>query len=218
MRKQKNNMLKIGVLVSGSGTNLQSIIDSIKAGYIPGEIAIVISDKKSAFGLQRAINENIPSVFISKKQAGSIDNFNAEIIRALKSYSVDLVVLAGYLSILSKEFIQAYRNQIINIHPSLIPSFCGNGYYGLKVHEAAINHGVKVSGATVHFVDEGTDTGAIILQKTVEVLPLDSAETLQQKVLKLEHQLLPLAVKLFCEKKLNIIELENKPTKVLVLK
>ncbi len=211
-------MLKIGVLVSGSGTNLQSIIDSIKAGHIQGEIAIVISDKKSAFGLQRAISENIPSVFISKKQAGSIDNFNAEIIRALKSYSVDLVVLAGYLSILSKEFIQAYRNQIINIHPSLIPSFCGNGYYGLKVHEAAINHGVKVSGATVHFVDEGTDTGAIILQKTVEVLPLDSAETLQQKVLKLEHQLLPLAVKLFCEKKLNIIELENKPTKVLVLK
>jgi len=210
-------MLKIGVLVSGSGTNLQAIIDAIKQNNIIAEIVVVISDKKNAFGLQRAINENIPAIFISKKQAGSIENFNAEIVNTLKDHLVDLVVLAGYLSILSHHFISTYRNRIINIHPSLIPSFCGNGFYGIKVHEAAIKQGVKISGATVHFVDEGTDTGAIILQKAVEVLPLDTAETLQQRILKLEHELLPLAVKLFCENKLQIIEIENTITKVLVI-
>ena len=210
-------MLKIGVLVSGRGTNLQAIIDAIKQNNIIAEIVVVISDKKNAFGLQRAINENIPAIFISKKQAGSIENFNAEIVNTLKDHLVDLVVLAGYLSILSHHFISTYRNRIINIHPSLIPSFCGNGFYGIKVHEAAIKQGVKISGATVHFVDEGTDTGAIILQKAVEVLPLDTAETLQQRILKLEHELLPLAVKLFCENKLQIIEIENTITKVLVI-
>jgi len=210
-------MLKIGVLVSGSGTNLQAIIDAIKQNNIIAEIVVVISDKKNAFGLQKAINENIPAIFISKKQAGSIENFNAEIVNTLKDHLVDLVVLAGYLSILSHHFISTYRNRIINIHPSLIPSFCGNGFYGIKVHEAAIKQGVKISGATVHFVDEGTDTGAIILQKAVEVLPLDTAETLQQRILKLEHELLPLAVKLFCENKLQIIEIENTITKVLVI-
>lgn len=210
-------MLKIGVLVSGSGTNLQAIIDAIKQNNIIAEIVVVISDKKNAFGLQRAINENIPAIFISKKQAGSIENFNAEIVNTLKDHLVDLVVLAGYLSILSHHFISTYRNRIINIHPSLIPSFCGNGFYGIKVHEAAIKQGVKISGATVHFVDEGTDTGAIILQKAVEVLPLDTAETLQQRILKLEHELLPLAVKLFCENRLQIIEIENTITKVLVI-
>lgn len=210
-------MLKIGVLVSGSGTNLQAIIDAIKQNNIIAEIVVVISDKKNAFGLQRAINENIPAIFISKKQAGSIENFNTEIVNTLKDHLVDLVVLAGYLSILSHHFISTYRNRIINIHPSLIPSFCGNGFYGIKVHEAAIKQGVKISGATVHFVDEGTDTGAIILQKAVEVLPLDTAETLQQRILKLEHELLPLAVKLFCENKLQIIEIENTITKVLVI-
>jgi len=210
-------MLKIGVLVSGSGTNLQAIIDAIKQNNIIAEIVVVISDKKNAFGLQKAINENIPAIFISKKQAGSIENFNTEIVNTLKDHLVDLVVLAGYLSILSHHFISTYRNRIINIHPSLIPSFCGNGFYGIKVHEAAIKQGVKISGATVHFVDEGTDTGAIILQKAVEVLPLDTAETLQQRILKLEHELLPLAVKLFCENKLQIIEIENTITKVLVI-
>jgi len=210
-------MLKIGVLVSGSGTNLQAIIDAIKQNNIIAEIVVVISDKKNAFGLQKAINENIPAIFISKKQAGSIENFNTEIVNTLKDHLVDLVVLAGYLSILSHHFISTYRNRIINIHPSLIPSFCGNGFYGIKVHEAAIKQGVKISGATVHFVDEGTDTGAIILQKAVEVLPLDTAETLQQRILKLEHELLPLAVKLFCENRLQIIEIENTITKVLVI-
>jgi len=210
-------MLKIGVLVSGSGTNLQAIIDAIKQNNIIAEIVVVISDKKNAFGLQRAINENIPAIFISKKQAGSIENFNTEIVNTLKDHLVDLVVLAGYLSILSHHFISTYRNRIINIHPSLIPSFCGNGFYGIKVHEAAIKQGVKISGATEHFVDEGTDTGAIILQKAVEVLPLDTAETLQQRILKLEHELLPLAVKLFCENRLQIIEIENTITKVLVI-
>lgn len=211
-------MLKIGVLVSGSGTNLQAIIDNIKSGFIAAKISVVISNKKSAFGLERAKIEGISAQFISKKQAGSLENFNKEIITTLQNHKIDLVVLAGYLSILSEEFISTYRNKIINIHPALIPSFCGAGYYGLNVHKAALDYGVKLSGATVHFVDEGTDTGPIILQKTVEVLNDDTAETLQKRVLKVEHELLPLSIKLFCESKLQIIEKENSKTKVLVLK
>lgn len=210
-------MLKIGVLVSGSGTNLQAIIDNINSGFIAAEIAVVISNRKKAYGLERAKIANIPSLFISKKQAGSINNFNKQIINTLQEYQVDLVVLAGYLSILSEEFISTYQNKTINIHPALIPSFCGTGYYGLKVHQAALDYGVKLSGATVHFVDEGTDTGPIILQKTVEVLNNDTAESLQQRVLKIEHELLPLSIKLFCENKLQIIEKGNFKTKVLVI-
>jgi len=209
-------MIKIGVLISGSGTNLQAIIDNVKTGFIPAQIAVVISNKASAYGLERAKNENIPSVFISKKQAGTSENFNNEIVETLKSYQVDLVVLAGYLNILSTNFIETFRNKIINVHPSLIPSFCGNGYYGLNVHQAAIDYGVKLSGATVHFVDEGTDTGPIILQKSVAVDDSDTAETLQQSVLKIEHELLPYAVKLFCESKLEMINSLNTKTKVLV--
>ena len=210
-------MLKIGVLVSGSGTNLQAIIDNIKSGFIAAEISVVISNRKSAYGLERAKGEGIPAQFISKKQAGNLVNFNKEIISSLQYHNVDLVVLAGYLSILSEEFISTYRNKIINIHPALIPSFCGAGYYGLNVHQAALDYGVKLSGATVHFVDEGTDTGPIILQKTVEVLNDDTAESLQQRVLKVEHELLPLSIKLFCESKLQIIKKENSKTKVLVV-
>lgn len=198
--------LKIGVLISGSGTNLQSLIDNIEKGFINAEISVVISNRQNAYGLERARQHNIDAVCINQKHYDSFEKFNDAIIEELSAHSVELVVLAGYLKILSHKFIEAYRNRIMNIHPSLIPSFCGKGYYGLKVHEAAINYGVKVSGATVHFVDEEADTGPIILQKTIEVDYNDTSETLQQKVLKIEHDLLPLAVKYFCEERLEVTE------------
>lgn len=196
--------IKIGVLISGSGTNLQSLIDNIEQGFVRGEISVVISNKENAYGLERARQHNIDAVFINQKKFESFRKFNDEIIEVLKSHNVDLVILAGYLKLLSNKFIETYRNKIINIHPSLIPSFCGKGFYGIHVHEAVIEYGVKVSGATVHFVDEGADTGPIIMQETVEVNYDDNKETLQQKVLKVEHKLLPLAVKYFCEGKLQV--------------
>ncbi|MDF2949605.1 MAG: phosphoribosylglycinamide formyltransferase [Sedimentibacter sp.] len=197
--------LKIGVLISGSGTNLQSIIDSIERGYINAEISVVISNKENAFGLERAMNHNINAVYINQRQYESFGKFNDAIYDVLKNNQVDIVVLAGYLKILSHKLIENYKNRIINIHPSLIPSFCGKGYYGIKVHEAAIDYGVKLSGATVHFVDEGADTGPIILQETAKVDYNDTAESLQKKVLKIEHELLPLAVKLLCENRLEVV-------------
>ena len=196
--------LKIGVLISGSGTNLQALINNVENGYINGQISIVISNKENAYGLERARMHNIPAVFINQRNYDSFEKFNDEIMEELEKHQVDVVVLAGYLKILSHKFIEKYKNKIINIHPSLIPSFCGKGFYGLKVHEAAISYGVKVSGATVHFVDEGADTGPIILQETVNVDFNDSAESLQQKILKIEHKLLPLAVKLLCENKIEV--------------
>ena len=195
---------KIGVLLSGSGTNLQSIIDNINMGNINGKIAVVISNKKDAYGLERARKNDIPAVYVDIKDYEGYEEFNDAIIEELENYNVELVVLAGYLKILSKKFIEKYRNNIINIHPSLIPSFCGKGYYGLKVHKAAVDYGVKVSGATVHFVDEGADTGPIIIQEAVEVSPDDTAESLQQKILKIEHKILPLAVKYYCDGKIEI--------------
>ncbi len=202
---------KIAVLISGGGTNLQALID--KLDEINGYIDIVISNKRDAYGLERAKLNSIDTLYINQKEYNSIDEFNNKIIEELTKHSIDLVVLAGYLKILSKSFINSFRNRIINIHPSLIPSFCGDGYYGLKVHEAAINYGVKISGATVHFVTENTDAGPIILQDTVQVDDNDTAESLQKKVLQLEHKLLPEAVKLFCEDRLII---ENR--KVIVKK
>ncbi len=196
--------LKIGVLISGSGTNLQSLIDNIEKGFINAEISVVISNNENAYGLERARMHNIDTVYINKKKYDSFEKFNDAIIEEMHSHNVDLVVLAGYLKMLSHKFIEIYRNRIMNIHPSLIPSFCGKGYYGLKVHEAAVSYGVKMSGATVHFVDEEADTGPIILQKTVEVDYNDTAEILQRKVLKIEHDLLPLAVKYFCEGNLEV--------------
>lgn len=196
--------LKIGVLLSGSGTNLQSLIDNVENGFINAEISVVISNKENAYGLERARNHHIDAIFINQKNYESFAKFNDAIIAELKNRGVNLVVLAGYLKILSDKFIETYPNKIINIHPSLIPSFCGKGYYGIKVHEAVIEYGVKISGATVHFVDEGADTGPIILQETVHVDYDDTKETLQQKVLKIEHKILPLAVKYFCEGKLHI--------------
>lgn len=189
-------MKNIAVLVSGGGTNLQSIIDAVEAGKINGQIKLVISNKEGAYGLERAKKHNIRAVFEKDEQA---------IIDIMKENEIDLVVLAGFLKILSPNFTKAFENRIINIHPSLIPSFCGKGYYGLKVHEAAIEYGVKVSGATVHFVDENADTGPIIKQDTVEVFAGDSAEDLQQRVLKIEHKILSQVVADYCDDKIRVV-------------
>ena len=189
-------MKNIAVLVSGGGTNLQSIIDAVEAGKINGQIKLVISNKEGAYGLERAKNHNIRAVFEKDEQA---------IIDIMKESQIDLVVLAGFLKILSPNFTKAFENRIINIHPSLIPSFCGKGYYGLKVHEAAVEYGVKVSGATVHFVDENADTGPIIRQETVEVLPEDSPQDLQQRVLKIEHRILSQVVADYCDDKIRVV-------------
>ncbi len=202
--------LKIGVLISGSGTNLQSLIDNVESGNINGEISVVISNKKDAYGLERAQKYKIDAVYLNPKSYGSSEEYNDAIIEELEKRGVSLVVLAGYLKILSEKFIKSYRNRIINIHPSLIPSFCGKGYYGIRVHEAAIDYGVKVSGATVHFVDEQADTGPIILQEAVCVDD-DTKETLQKKILKVEHKLLPTAVKYFCDGR---IEVQNRKVKI----
>lgn len=190
-------MKNIAVLVSGGGTNLQSIIDAVESGEINAKITVVISNKEDAYGLERARKHNIKAIFEKNEEA---------IIKELKENKVDLVVLAGFLKILSYKFTKAFENKIINIHPSLIPSFCGMGYYGLKVHEAAIDYGVKVSGATVHFVDENADTGAIIAQGVVDVLPEDSPKDLQNRVLKVEHSLLKEVVKKYCEDKIKVVD------------
>ena len=189
-------MKNIAVLVSGGGTNLQSIIDGVEAGKINGQIKLVISNKEGAYGLERAKKHNIRAVFEKDEQA---------IIDIMKENKIDLVVLAGFLKILSPNFTRAFENRIINIHPSLIPSFCGKGYYGLKVHEAAIEYGVKISGATVHFVDENADTGPIIRQDTVEVFAGDSPQDLQQRVLKIEHKILSRVVADYCDDKIRLV-------------
>ncbi len=199
-------MVRIGVLVSGGGTNLQAIIDNIKSGYISsGEIAAVVSSKEGAFALERAKNAGIPGKVIARKSFPSEDEYEEEMIRHFKSYNVELIVLAGFMTILSGKFINAYKNRIINVHPALIPSFCGDGFYGLKVHEAALAKGVKVTGATVHFVTEETDAGPIILQKAVDVEDDDTPETLQKRVMEqAEWKILPEAVKLFTEGRLEV--------------
>lgn len=177
-------MLKIAVLISGGGSNLQSIIDAIENKEILCSIDCVISDRE-AFGIKRAEKHGIKTFLLDRKIYG--DTLSDEILKIVDG-RVDLIVLAGYLSILKGDILKRFKNRIINIHPSLIPSFCGPNMYGIKVHEAAIEYGVKVSGCTVHFVDEGTDTGSIILQRTVEVYPNDDAKTLQQRILTQEHR------------------------------
>ena len=177
-------MLKIVVCVSGGGTNLQAIIDSIKSGKLQDtEIIGVISNNPGAYALERAKNAGIKEICVSPKSFADREEFNRAFLDALNDFNPDLVVLAGFLVVIPKIVIEAYRGRIINIHPSLIPSFCGTGYYGLKVHEAALARGVKITGATVHYVDEGTDTGPIIMQKAVEVLPGDTPEILQRRVM-----------------------------------
>ncbi|MBQ7943885.1 MAG: phosphoribosylglycinamide formyltransferase [Lachnospiraceae bacterium] len=189
-------MLKICVCVSGGGTNLQAIMDAIDAGTITNtKIVRVISNNKNAFALARAKSKGVDAVAVSPKDYETRDLFNEALLAAVKESEADLIVLAGFLVVLPEKMIQEYKGKIINIHPSLIPSFCGTGYYGLRVHEAALERGVKVTGATVHFVDEGTDTGPIILQKAVEVLPGDDAKTLQQRVMEqAEWKILPQAI------------------------
>lgn len=191
-------MLKVAVLVSGGGTNLQAIIDALKAGKIRNtEIVAVISNNQGAYALERAEKNGINGQCIAPKDYVDREAFSQSMISYLDGLKVDLVVLAGYLVVLEESFIKAFRNRIINIHPSLIPAYCGKGFYGLKVHEAALERGVKLVGATVHFVDEGTDTGPIIAQKAVEVRNGDTAKDLQQRVMEeAEWQLLPEAIDL----------------------
>ncbi|MDO4463051.1 MAG: phosphoribosylglycinamide formyltransferase [Bacillota bacterium] len=189
-------MLKIVVCVSGGGTNLQAIIDGVADGSIRNtKIAGVICNNAGAYALKRAENSGIPAFCISPKSFGSRTEFNDAFLQKLDELNPDLIVLAGFLVILPEKMIERYRDRIINIHPSLIPSFCGTGYYGLKVHEAALSRGVKVTGATVHYVDEGTDTGRIIAQKAVEVLEGDTPEILQRRVMEqAEWKILPEAI------------------------
>ncbi len=192
----------IAVLISGSGTNLQALIDAVKSGRINGKIKIIISNNKEAYGLKRASNEGIKGFYLGNN---SEENKEDEILlEILKKENIDLIVLAGYLKILSENIVDKYKNKIINIHPSLIPSFCGKNYYGIKVHKEAVDYGVKISGATTHFVDEKTDSGPIIMQKTVKVNYEDTAEILQKKVLKIEHEILVETVMLFCDDKIKV--------------
>lgn len=191
-------MQKIAVCVSGGGTNLQAIIDAVQDGTIHNtEIAVVISNKKDAYALERAATADIPGVCISPKDYSSRDAFAEAMVDSLRDYDIDLVVLAGYLVIIPPQMIRAYRNRIINIHPSLIPAHCGMGYYGLKVHESVLSMGNKVTGATVHFVDEEADHGPILLQKAVDVKEGDTPEILQKRVMEqAEWKLLPQAIDL----------------------
>lgn len=198
-------MLKIGVLVSGGGTNLQAVIDAIEAGKINAEIVTVVSSKKDAYALERAKKYNIETLWISKKQFDSFEKYEDTLIEHFKSRNVGLIIFAGFMIVLSGRFTDAFKNKIINIHPSLIPSFCGSGFYGIKVHKAALEKGVKVTGATVHFVDSGADTGPIIIQKAVEVKDGDTPEILQKRVMEqAEWIILPEAVDLFAKGKLVV--------------
>ena len=199
-------MLKVVVMVSGGGTNLQAVIDSVKNQTITNtQIVGVISNNKNAYALKRAEENGIPSECISPKNYETREIFNEKLLQAVKAYEPDLIVLAGFLVVIPPAMIGEYKNRMINIHPSLIPSFCGTGYYGLKVHEAALARGVKVVGATVHFVDEGTDTGPIILQKAVEGLQGDTPETLQKRVMEqAEWKILPRAIDLIANGKVTV--------------
>ena len=188
-------MLRVGVLVSGGGTNLQAILDAMDSGRIKNvQVEVVISNNAGAYALERARAKGIESLCVSPKSFASREAFNEALLETVDRYSLDLIVLAGFLVTIPPAMIQKYRNRVINVHPSLIPSFCGVGYYGLKVHEAALARGVKVTGATVHFVDEGVDSGPILLQRAVDVLPGDDPKTLQRRVMEqAEWVLLPQA-------------------------
>ena len=199
--------IRIAVLVSGGGTNLQALIDAQQAGEIPdGEIALVVSNKTGAYALERAAKAGIPAVTVTKKASGGTqESFEQALLAVLKENRIDLVILAGFLAILSADFTRAYNDRIINVHPALIPSFCGKGFYGLHVHEAALAKGVKVSGATVHIVTPECDAGPIILQKAVEVKQDDTPEILQRRIMEeAEWKILPEAVRLFCEDRITV--------------
>ncbi len=195
-------MLNIAVCVSGGGTDLQSIIDACKAGKINGQIRLVISNRKKAYGLERARLHGIQAEWIKDED---------EILKRFEEEKIDVVVLAGYLAIVGDKLIEQYKNRIINIHPSLIPSFCGPGFYGMHVHEAVFKRGVKVSGATVHFVTGEVDGGPIILQRAVDISDLETPEDIQARVLEIEHEILPEAVALYCEGRVSV---ENERVKI----
>ncbi len=200
--------MKIAVCVSGGGTNLQAIIDKIESGEIRNtEIAVVISNNKNAYALERAAKAGIESVCVSPKDFDSREDFNQALLEKIDSYHVDLIVLAGFLVVVPEIIVRKYPNKIINIHPSLIPSFCGTGYYGLKVHEGVLARGVKVTGATCHFVDEGTDTGPIILQKAVDVMEGDTPEILQRRVMEqAEWIIMPRAIDLIAQGRVSVVD------------
>lgn len=195
-------MLNIAVFISGGGTNLQAIINAVKENKINGKIKLVFSNRKNAYGLIRAQNESIDTFYLNRKKFFSSEKYDERILEELERKNIDLIVLAGYLNILSLKLISKYSNRIINIHPSLIPSFCGDGFYGENVHKAVIKSGVKFTGATTHFVDENVDTGAIILQDVVPVLINDDFETVAKRVLEIEHKILVKTVKAFCDNKI----------------
>jgi phosphoribosylglycinamide formyltransferase-1 len=201
-------MLRVGVLVSGGGTNLQAIIDAVNDGTITNaEIEVVVSNNKNAYALTRAKNAGIEGICVSPKDFENRDAFNKALIAKLDEFKLDLIVLAGYLIVLPAELINKYPNKIINIHPSLIPAFCGTGFYGLKVHEAALNRGVKVVGATVHFVDDGTDTGPIIFQQPVAVEQGDTPEVLQRRVMEqAEWKIMPKAIDYIANGRIKVVD------------
>lgn len=198
--------IRVAVLVSGGGTNLQALIDAQSRGELPDcRLSLVISNKSGAYALERARQAGIPALTVTKKASGGTqEGFEQAILSALEAHSIDLIVLAGFLSILSADFTRRWRDRIINVHPSLIPAFCGKGFYGLKVHEAALGYGVKVTGATVHLVNEIPDGGRILLQKAVDILPDDTPETLQRRVMEqAEWKLLPLATQMVAHQMLE---------------
>ena len=194
----KNNLTKIAVMVSGGGTNLQALIDAEKSGVIKsGKLSLVLSNNPNAYAVTRAEIAGIPYEIVTKKECGTQEAFEKKMLDILAKYEIDMIVLAGFMNILTVDFIKAYENRIINVHPSLIPSFCGKGFYGLRVHEAALEYGVKVTGATVHFVNEIPDGGKIILQKSVYIKKEDTPESLQQRVMRLaEWKILPRATEI----------------------
>ena len=199
-------MKKIAVLVSGGGTNLQALIDAEKRGELgDGKISLVIASKPDVYALERAKNANIDSKVLARRDYGSIAEYSAALVEAMRTENIDLVVLAGFLTIIDEQVYEAFPNKILNVHPALIPSFCGKGFYGLYVHEAALEKGVKVSGATVHIVTPECDAGPIVLQKAVEVKEGDTPETLQRRIMEeAEWKILPEAVRLFCEDRIVV--------------
>lgn len=207
-------MVRIAVLVSGGGTNLQALIDAQHRGEIlGGEIAAVIASKPGVYALTRAQNAGIPGYVVARKDYSSSQEMTIALVEKLRALKIDLVVLAGFMTIITREMVEAFPNAILNVHPALIPSFCGQGYYGLHVHENALAYGVKLSGATVHFVSEECDAGPIVLQKAVEVLDDDTPETLQKRIMEqAEWVILPKAVSLFCQGRLKV---EGRRVKIL---
>ena len=199
-------MLNVAVLVSGGGTNLQAILDAKAAGALPhAKIALVLASKPGAYALERASKAGVPGIVVARKSYAAPEEYDAALLAALREHRIDVVVLAGFLSILGEKVIARYRNRILNVHPSLIPSFCGDGFYGLKVHEKALEYGVKLTGATVHFVSAEADAGPIILQKAVAIEEGDTPEILQKRVMEqAEWKLLPQAVSLFCQDRLSV--------------